>query len=64
MSRRGTLSAAAGPSPRAWQFLVTGPMVDDDHMMLSLPIQDEANELLTRNPLALLIAMMLDQHMT
>jgi uncharacterized HhH-GPD family protein len=30
-------------------------------MMLSLPIQDEANELLTRNPLALLIAMMLDQ---
>jgi uncharacterized HhH-GPD family protein len=28
---------------------------------LSLPVDDEANELLTRNPLALLIAMLLDQ---
>lgn len=30
-------------------------------MPLSLPVDDEANELLTRNPLALLIAMLLDQ---
>ena len=30
-------------------------------MTLSLPVDDEANELLTRNPLALLIAMLLDQ---
>src|ERR1700735_626564 len=28
---------------------------------ISLPVDDEANELLTRNPLALLIAMLLDQ---
>ncbi len=30
-------------------------------MTLSLPVSEEANELLTRNPLALLIAMLLDQ---
>jgi len=30
-------------------------------MTLSLPVPDEANELLTRNPLALLIGMLLDQ---
>jgi uncharacterized HhH-GPD family protein len=30
-------------------------------MTLSLPVEAEANELLTRNPLALLIAMLLDQ---
>jgi uncharacterized HhH-GPD family protein len=30
-------------------------------MTLSLPVQAEANELLTRNPLALLIGMLLDQ---
>ena len=30
-------------------------------MMLSLPIEDGANELLSRSPLALLIAMLLDQ---
>jgi uncharacterized HhH-GPD family protein len=30
-------------------------------MTLSLPVDDEANELLTRSPLALLIAMLLDQ---
>src|SRR5271165_3912381 len=30
-------------------------------MTLSLPVEDEANELLSRNPLALLIAMLLDQ---
>ena len=29
-------------------------------MTLSLPVPDEANELLTRNPLALLIGMLLD----
>jgi uncharacterized HhH-GPD family protein len=31
------------------------------HMTLSLPIEAEANELLSRSPLALLIAMLLDQ---
>src|SRR5499425_1513347 len=30
-------------------------------MTLSLPVEAEANELLTRNPLALLIGMLLDQ---
>ena len=30
-------------------------------MPISLPVDDEANELLTRNPLALLVAMLLDQ---
>ena len=30
-------------------------------MTLSLPIEAEANELLSRSPLALLIAMLLDQ---
>src|SRR5580692_8568892 len=30
-------------------------------MMLALPVSDEANELLTRNPLALLVGMLLDQ---
>jgi uncharacterized HhH-GPD family protein len=30
-------------------------------MMLSLPVEAEANELLTRSPLALLVAMLLDQ---
>lgn len=30
-------------------------------MTLSLPISAEANELLTRNPMALLIGMLLDQ---
>src|SRR5262252_4064813 len=30
-------------------------------MMLNLPVEAEANELLTRNPLALLIGMLLDQ---
>jgi hypothetical protein len=30
---------------------------------ISLPVDNEANELLSRNPLALLIAMLLDQHM-
>jgi uncharacterized HhH-GPD family protein len=30
-------------------------------MTLSLPVEDEANELLSRSPLALLLAMMLDQ---
>ena len=30
-------------------------------MPISLPVDDEANELLSRNPLALLIAMLLDQ---
>src|SRR5271165_6574138 len=30
-------------------------------MTLSLPVEDEANELLSRNPLALLVAMLLDQ---
>ena len=30
-------------------------------MPISLPVTDEANELLTRNALALLIAMLLDQ---
>ena len=30
-------------------------------MLLSLPVDDEANELLSRNPLALLVAMLLDQ---
>jgi uncharacterized HhH-GPD family protein len=30
-------------------------------MTLSLPVEDKANELLTRSPLALLIAMLLDQ---
>jgi uncharacterized HhH-GPD family protein len=30
-------------------------------MTLSLPVDDDANELLSRNPLALLIAMLLDQ---
>ncbi len=33
----------------------------EDAMMLSLPIDPEANELLSRSPLALLIAMLLDQ---
>jgi uncharacterized HhH-GPD family protein len=36
-------------------------MVDDDAMTLSLPVDAKANELLSRNPLALLIAMLLDQ---
>jgi uncharacterized HhH-GPD family protein len=40
---------------------VPGPMVDDAAMTLSLPVEAEANELLSRNPLALLIAMLLDQ---
>jgi uncharacterized HhH-GPD family protein len=30
-------------------------------MMLALPVSDEANELLSRNPLALLVGMLLDQ---
>ena len=30
-------------------------------MTLSLPVDDEANELLSRSPLALLVAMLLDQ---
>ncbi len=30
-------------------------------MTLNLPVEDEANQLLSRNPLALLLAMMLDQ---
>jgi hypothetical protein len=29
-----------------------------------MPVDAEANELLTRSPLALLIAMLLDQHIT
>jgi hypothetical protein len=29
---------------------------------ISLPVDDEANELVSRNALALLIAMLLDQH--
>lgn len=33
-------------------------------MTLSLPIDDDANELLSRNPLALVIAMLLDQQVT
>ncbi len=33
-------------------------------MMLSLPIDPDANELLSRSPLALLIAMLLDQQVT
>src|SRR6202167_484945 len=41
--------------------LVPSQMVDDAAMTLSLPVEAEANELLTRNPLALLIAMLLDQ---
>jgi uncharacterized HhH-GPD family protein len=36
-------------------------MVDDDLMTLNLPISTEANDLLSRNPLALLTAMLLDQ---
>jgi uncharacterized HhH-GPD family protein len=36
-------------------------MVDDVGMTLSLPVPDEANELLSRSPLALLLALMLDQ---
>jgi uncharacterized HhH-GPD family protein len=36
-------------------------MVDDDIMTLNLPISTEANDLLSRNPLALLTAMLLDQ---
>src|SRR5215469_16707915 len=43
-------------------------MVDDGHrdrrrllMTLNLPVSAEANELLTRNPMALLIGMLLDQ---
>jgi uncharacterized HhH-GPD family protein len=36
-------------------------MVDDVGMTLSLPVSDEANELLSRSPLALLLALMLDQ---
>jgi uncharacterized HhH-GPD family protein len=33
-------------------------------MMISLPIDDDANELLARSPLALLIGMLLDQQVT
>jgi hypothetical protein len=29
---------------------------------ISMPVDAEANELLTRSPLALLVAMLLDQH--
>lgn len=36
-------------------------MVDDDLMTLNLPISSEANDLLSRSPLALLTAMLLDQ---
>ncbi len=36
-------------------------MVDDDLMTLNLPISAEANDLLSRSPLALLTAMLLDQ---
>jgi uncharacterized HhH-GPD family protein len=38
-----------------------GACCDDDSMTLSLPIEDGANELLSRSPLALLTAMLLDQ---
>ena len=33
-------------------------------MMLNLPVSEQANELLTRNPMALLIGMLLDQQIT
>ena len=33
----------------------------EDHVTISLPIEPDANALLTRDPLALLIAMLLDQ---
>jgi uncharacterized HhH-GPD family protein len=42
-------------------FQTAQMMVDDYPMTLSLPIPAEANELLSRNPLALLTAMLLDQ---
>jgi uncharacterized HhH-GPD family protein len=38
-----------------------GALTTEDVMTLSLPVEAEANELLTRSPLALLIAMLLDQ---
>ena len=37
------------------------PTTEDSLMTLSLPVDDEANELLSRNPLMLLIGMLLDQ---
>ncbi len=37
---------------------------DDNPMSLTLPIEDGANELLSRSPLALLIAMLLDQQVS
>ena len=33
-------------------------------MPISMPVDEDANELLTRNPLALLIAMLLDQQVS
>ena len=37
---------------------------DDDRMKLTLPIEDGANELLSRSPLALLMGMLLDQQVS
>src|SRR6266700_3122960 len=64
------------PAPTSWPChlgryatsISTGPALAammvaglEDPMTLSLPIEDEANELLSRSPLALLTAMLLDQ---
>ena len=41
-----------------------GHYCDDDPMKLTLPIEDGANELLSRSPLALLMGMLLDQQVS
>ena len=41
-----------------------GASCDDDRMTLTLPIEDGANELLSRDPLALLMGMLLDQQVS
>jgi uncharacterized HhH-GPD family protein len=68
MFNYASLSGVPGPDPRQASCRWV-EMVDDGHrdhhrrllMTLNLPVPAEANELLTRNPLALLIGMLLDQ---
>jgi uncharacterized HhH-GPD family protein len=53
--------AAAGHVPPTLTMRNDGARDMEDHVTISLPIEPDANALLTRDPLALLIAMLLDQ---
>jgi uncharacterized HhH-GPD family protein len=65
--RRGGNAAAgatAGHVPPALTMRNDGARDMEDQVTISLPIEPDANALLTRDPLALLIAMLLDQQAT